>query len=453
MKKLSAGVKLAYGAGDFGFSTSFTIISIYLMFFLADVVGFNPAWIGTALLLAKIWDAVIDPFIGRFSDNLKSRWGRRRPFFLFLAVPFGITFMLLWYIPVHMDTHLTLVFVTLMYVLHITFYSGMAVPYTSLTAELTEDYDERTSLTAYRMVFSILGGLVAAVLPPIIVEMSGGGLKGYTVMGAIFGTVVAVSPFFVFAGCRESRETAGERKFGFFEGLKMTFNNKPYLLVLAMFLLTWLAIDIVSVMLMFFLKYVLDMEAYSQHIIGVLFIVAALFLPLWVWASKRYGKKASFIAGMGFLALTLFVISLLGEGMMTAAFVLAFLAGIGLSAAHVLPFSIIPDCIEYDELKTGQKRSGAYYGMISFMRQLSASLGVFITGQVLNLSGYVAGQQQGPGAILAMKILLGVVPGFLMLTAILAISFYGIGREQHEKIKRIIDRRKRRTYYRSQNKT
>ncbi|HHV60483.1 MAG TPA: MFS transporter [Clostridiaceae bacterium] len=437
--------KMAYGAGDIGFSAASTIISVFLLFYLSDVVKINPGWVGIALLVAKLWDAIIDPFIGNISDKTDTKWGRRRPFLLYFAIPFGISFSLIWTVPLFVETSMlaTLLIIIIIYILHITFYSVMAVPYSSLSAELTDDYDERTSLAAWRMIFSIVAGLVAAVAPKMIVDLFPDQIKGYAVMGAVFGLVILFSPLFVFFGCRENNTVKGESTSSLIKSMKLTFKNKPFILVLIMFLLTWLAIEIVSMVLMFYMKYVLDMEAYSEIILGIIFIVAAVFLPFWVWFAKQAGKKAAYFAGMIVFILPLLIISFLSHGTPTVIYILSAVAGVGLSAAHVIPYSIIPDCIEYDEMKTGEKRAGAYFGMESFLRQLSTSLGVFITGLVLEWSGYVADMVQPRSAIIALRALLGIVPGLMIAAAIVAMCFYRIGKRQHEVIKKAVARGKR----------
>ena len=129
--------KIAFGSGDIGFSAAYTVISVFLLFYLSDVVKINPGWVGTALLFAKMWDAFIDPYIGNISDKTNTRWGKRRPFFLILAIPFGISFFLIWAVPAAIEASIliTLYVLILIYIIHITCSSGMEVPYSSLSAE------------------------------------------------------------------------------------------------------------------------------------------------------------------------------------------------------------------------------------------------------------------------------------------------------------------------------
>ena len=168
-QKLSRFAKFIYGSGDLGFSLTGTIIGAYFLFFLIDVVGVKPAIAGIAILIGRTWDYINDPIIGYISDRTRSKWGRRRPFLLFGALPFAIAFTLMWYRPpIEGQIGLVLYYATA-YVLFDAAATFVYMPYFALTPELTDDYDERTSLTSYRMFFSIMGSLLAFTVPLMIV--------------------------------------------------------------------------------------------------------------------------------------------------------------------------------------------------------------------------------------------------------------------------------------------
>jgi len=163
--RLSRRTKLLYGAGDTGFSLTSTIVGTYLLIFLTDVVGIPAGLAGIPLLVGRSWDWINDPLVGHISDRTRTRWGRRRPFMLFGALPFGLAFAMLWYRPPWEDTVALVAYYAMAYVLFEAAATFVYMPYFALTPELTSDYDERTSLTSYRMFFSILGSLVAFTVP------------------------------------------------------------------------------------------------------------------------------------------------------------------------------------------------------------------------------------------------------------------------------------------------
>lgn len=445
--RLSPRTKLAYGVTDLGFSMSYTIITFYLLFFLTDVAGLKPRLAGLVFLVGKIWDAVIDPSIGHYSDHLRTRWGRRRPIFLFGAAPFGLTFLLLWNLPrLHNQMWLALA-VGAAYMLHIFVSSLLSVPYTALAPELTEDYDERTSLTAYRMVFSIVGGLVAVIIPGVFADVLGSVRLGYGVMGIAVGAFLVVCPLAAFFGTREPRHQPAERDEApvwvrLWRDTSQCFKNRPFVFAMIMFLATWVAIDVISSIFIYYVKYWLNMEPQSSILMGAIFGMAALCLPLWVKVSDAIGKKAAYITGMGFLSIILLFLMFVQPGHPALVYTLAVLAGIGVSAAHVLSHAIMPDVIEYDELQTGQRREGVYYGIITFLQQLASSGAIFLVAQLLSAGGYVANAAQTPRALWTIRLLIGLGPGLLFAVGVAALLFYPINKKLYSSIRQQLDARR-----------
>ncbi|NLC53274.1 MAG: MFS transporter [Firmicutes bacterium] len=430
-EKLSFRSKFLYGFTDLGFSIAYTIPAFYLLIFLTDVVNFPPALAGTLLLLAKIWDALIDPVIGHVSDRTKTRWGRRRPYLLWFAVPFGLAFSLMWQIPqVASPVGQTLIILGAIFSF-ITFFSLLSVPYSSLAPEMTRDYDERTRLNGYRMFFSIIGGLVAVLLPSYYFGLSPDLRYGYRVMGISLGVVLAVLPLFAFVGTKEKLST-GQDRVPLKKGLRLVLANRPYILALTTYLATWVAIDIISAVFIYYLKYWLDISKENSNVIfGLIFVVAAVFLPFWVKYAERFGKKNAYFVGLGFLALVMLGTVFIQPGQRNLVYLVGALAGIGVSAAHVIPLSIIPDTIEYDELRSGHRQEGIYFGLVTFMQQFATSGALFIVGLALQWSGYVPNIAQSAGTLLAIRLLLGLLPAILIGLGVLVLVKFPIDRDYH----------------------
>lgn len=433
-KALTFKAKFSYGLTDLGFSIAYTIPAFFLMIFLTDVAGIPPALVGTVLLVAKIWDAVIDPFIGHFSDRLQTRWGRRRPFLLWFAVPFGLSFYLLWLIPTTSSLFMQSLIILGVVIFFITNFSLLSVPYFSLAPEMTRDYNERTRLNAYRMFFSIIGGLAAVIIPAYFLGLSDDLRYGYRMMGLSLGIFITLLPLAAFFGTKEKAFT-GNREVSFGEGVKLVLTNRPFILSLLTYLATWVAIDIISAVFLYYLKYWLGIgEESSNTIFGILFIVAALFLPFWVKLSEKSGKVRAYILGHGFLAIVLLALVFLPPESSRLVYLIAALAGIGVSAAHVIPVSILPDAIEHDQLHSGCRQEGVYFGLVNFIRQLATSGALFFVGLILQWTGYVANAQQTVTALWGIRLLIGLLPGIILLLGIIALRKYPIDRKYHQKI-------------------
>src|SRR5512137_551536 len=221
-KKLSVGVKLGYGAADFGGNLFFTATAFVLMNYLTDTVGLAAALAGIALMVGRIWDAFYDPIIGYLSDRTKTRMGRRRPFMLGGAIPLFIAMVIMFTNPALIIgsgiSQITLfIYIMVVYIILCTTYSTVNIPYSSLGPELTNDYNERTSLNGYRFAFAGIGTLLGAALALPIVAMAPDKNLGFVLMGTIFGAVLLVSTLTTVFSVRESAEVRPAQSMGFWE--------------------------------------------------------------------------------------------------------------------------------------------------------------------------------------------------------------------------------------------
>lgn len=427
--------KLIYGISDFGFACTDTTMQVLFAIFMTDVVGLKPAYAALAIFIGRTWDYVNDPLVGFFTDRVRTRWGRRRPFLLFGAIPFGLMFAMMWFRPPTGNQFLLAAYYAVAYFLFDSSYTFVTMPYSALTPELTQDYDERTSLTTYRMAFSIIGSLVAFIVPLMVIgSMRPENANRVFTMGLIFGAASALPLILTFFGTRERPEYYTQSQPSLRDSFKAVWKNKPFLFAAGIFLFTWTAADIIQAFLLFFLKYRMNLEAQSDIILGAIFVTALLVLPLWNWISRKTDKRKAYIAGMIFLSVIMIALTFISPTLgLPTVLVMSVLAGIGVSAIHVLTWSIIPDAVEVDELATGQRHEGIFYSLVSLFKKIASSIAIPLTLLVLDWSGYVSNAAvQKPSAVFAIRILTGPVPSLFLLGGIIFAIFYPLTRKTHQ---------------------
>jgi GPH family glycoside/pentoside/hexuronide:cation symporter len=435
--RLSWKTKLAYGSGDTGFSLTSTLIGAYLAIFLTDVVGLAPGLAAAALFIGRTWDYVNDPMIGYLSDRTRSRWGRRRPFLLFGALPFGLAFALLWWRPPLQAALALTAYYALAYLVFDTASTFVAMPYLALTPELSDDYDERTSLTSYRMFFSIFASLLAFTVPLLIIGAFRPENAGRVLLtGLLFGLAGAAPLFLVFAGTRERQEYSEAPPPRLRASLKSVVANRPFRLGLGIYVFTWIAVDLVQATILYFLKYCVRREAQGDWILGTIFVAAIASLPLWNLLARRWDKRIAFIVGVSFwTAVQLAIVTLGPSTPLWLLIVLCVLAGIGVGAAHVLPWSILPDAIEYNEYTTGVRQEGTFYSVVTLAQKVASSVAIPLCLLLLQAAGYRPNLPEQPfAASLAIRLLMGVLPGLLLGLATLCAARYPVTREEFTRI-------------------
>jgi GPH family glycoside/pentoside/hexuronide:cation symporter len=458
--------KIVYGTGDWGMSSFNTVRQIYYAKFLTDVVGLNLFLASFAALIGIIWDAINDPIIGALSDHVETRWGRRRPFLLFFAIPFGLAFVLLWWAPPWKSQAALMIHITLAYMLTDTLQTLVVVPFLSLTPEMTEDYDERTSLGTYRMLFNLIASLATAAGAPEIVALMPTRREGYLLMGAIFGALGALPFLAIFFTARERVRTSTPSPKpspqALWSTLKTALDNGPFRIATAINVLNWVTFDLVAAMLPFFITYwveggiqnakiaipIIGSLTTESTVFTVLIVTSIVCLPLWTYISKHWEKRNAYITGMLFWAIVQVLIITIQPGQRPYILTLSFFAGISVATAHVMPEALFPDVIEWGELHTGQRREGLYYGLKNLMRKISSAIAIFLALQVLNLFNYQTPPanatvfQQPPETLLAIRLLTGPAGTVLLFGAIITASFYTISRAKHARMRKLLTRRR-----------
>lgn len=441
VEKLPRLVKLAYGAGDLGPAIVAAVNGFFLNAFLLDVAGLRPAAVGTIFLIAKIWDAVNDPLIGTISDRTRTRWGRRRPWLLFAAIPFGLAFYLHWVVP-PLDETGKFFYYLVIAILFDTALTAINLPYAALTPELTHDYDERTSLSSYRLSFSILGGVLAAFFHTVIVGFFTDPITGNRISALVWAVCITIPNFITFAFTREVHFLEDRPKGpGFFAGLRLVFRNRAFIYVTLIYLLSWLSIQFVQNNLLLYVKYWIGAEEQFGILILTIQFSSFLFLLFWARLSQRIGKQQVYYLGMTAWIVVSLLIFWIQPGQIAPLYFLAVLAAAGVSIGYLVPWSMLPDVVELDELETGQRREGIYYGFFVFLQKLGISLGIAISNYILELAGYINQipggplPEQPPAALFALRLFVSLVPAIILLSSFLAVRAYPLTRERHAAIR------------------
>ena len=460
-------VKFLYGSGDWGISSIGMMRSIFLAIYLTDVVGLEPRLASFGALAGIVWDAINDPIIGILSDRLNTRWGRRRPFLLWFAIPFGLSFVILWSAPNWESQTALLLYVTLSFMISDTLTTLVSIPFLSLTPELTPDYDERTSLTSYRSFFQLVGALSMVITAPAIVDLvikSGGSQQqGFMVVGAIFGAIGAIPLLLIGLFIRETSTPEQQQTMPFWETLRAAWQNIPFRYAVGIHMLNWSAVDMVAVAFPYFLLYWvaqgdllasirifgLDL-AYESAFFGILMFVCILFVPFWLWLSKVRNKREAYAIGMAFWVAVTFMIYGVQPGQTDLLLIIAALAGIGVSAAYTLPDSLFADVIEWDELRTGRRQEGIFYGIRTLIRKLTGALVIFLTLQALGWSGYISPPDgalqytQNDSALHMIRLLVSPFGAVMLSGTIIFALLFPLSREKHGRIQRLLERRRAR---------
>ncbi len=466
---LSFWVKVAYGSGDWSGASYGTLRQIFYAIFLTDVVGLEPRLASFAVLVGILWDAINDPLVGILTDRMRSRWGRRRPFLLFFAIPFGASFLLIWWAPPWNNQIALAATITLAFMISDTLETLCGVPFAALLPELSPDYDERTTLTSFRIFFNLLASLVTAVSAPAIVDAAiSAGLtqqQGYLIVAGIFGGLAAIPFLLIFTVVRERYGAADrpQETVTFLETVRTAWRNIPFRFASLIYMLNWITFDIVALTLPFYLLYwiargnMLTSVVFlgislplESSVFAILLVTATIALPFWLWLSHRLGKHIAYIIGMIFWAGVQLAIFSVKPGQVGLVLFMAFLAGLSVSAAHILPDAMFPDVIEWDELRTGRRQEGIYYGVKNFIRKLTGALAVFIALQVLGWFGYQTPPEgvnifvQSPRTLNAIRFLIGPLGAILLFSAILTTWFYPLTRKRHARIRRLLEYRNER---------
>ena len=520
-QKLKTITKLAYGAGDLGPAMTANVLVFFLMYFFTQVAGIPPSLAGSILMIGRISDAINDPIIGIFSDRANTRWGRRLPWMFFGAIPFALMFILLWFVPEFsgnetVNNWLLFAYYVVIGILFHLAYTVVNLPYIALTPELTQDYDERTSLNSFRFAFSLGASIFSLVLARIAETTYADDPRQQYLM---LGSAIALLSVFALLWCSLSLQERGKHplaspsrkkqltflfifltvllgissgveilveenllwgttslllaimmamialslwvhrrqspfavsavplpktqthEMSFREKLTIVWNNRPFLFIVGIYLFSWLAVQLTASVLPYFVVSWMGLSEpdFIQTALAVQG-TALVMLFVWVQVSKRYEKKVVYTMGITLWIIAQMGLMLLQPGQVVLMYALAVLAGMGVSVAYLIPWSMLPDVIELDELRTGERREGIFSGFMVLLQKMGLGVALFLVGQALGLAGFIesvpgeAPPQQPESALFAIRSAIGILPMLSLIAGLILAYFYPLSRDVHKQI-------------------
>ena len=441
--KLSVKEKIGYSLGDTASHFVWDMVGFWLLFFYTDVYGISAVAAGTIMLIARFWDMAIDPVIGVISDRTNTRWGKFRPYILFGAIPYAVLAVLTFTTPDFGGTG-KIIYAGATYILLMTAYAAINLPYSALGAVMTDDTYERAGLNTYRFIAGFTGQFIVTGLALTLAEFFGGGDKArgfqYTVF--LFAGLSLIFFFITFKMTRERVHPPKEQVNSLKEDVWNLFKNKAWIILALVGIISFIMFAMQNAAIAYYFKYYLGRENNVQlfNVIGTVALIVAL--PLSKPLAKRFGNKNVFIGSSIISGLFFMLIYLPGVTDLTTIYVFNIIAKMAYAPAVPLLWTMIADSADYGEWTTGRRATGLYFSAAVFAQKAGWGIGAAIAGWILAASSFVPNAVQSDTAITGIKLLVSVIPGILYMSCALFMVFYKIDTNTTTLMKKELDARR-----------
>lgn len=441
--KLSIKEKVGYSLGDTASHFVWDMVGFWLLFFYTDIYGISAAAAGTIMMIARFWDMAIDPIIGVVSDRTNTRWGKFRPYILFGAAPYAILAILTFTTPNFGEVG-KIIYAGATYVLLMTAYAFINLPYSALGAVMSSDTYERAGLNTYRFIAGFIGQFVVTGLALTLANFFGGGDKaqGFQYTLFLFAALSLVFFFITFKTTKERVQPPKEQKNSLKEDFGNLIKNRAWVILAIVGIVSFIMFAMQNAAIAYYFKYYLGREDNVQlfNVIGTVALIVAL--PLSKPLAKRFGNKNVFIGSSLISGLFFMLIYLPGITDLTTIYVFNIIAKMAYAPAVPLLWTMIADSADYGEWKSGRRSTGLYFSAAVFAQKAGWGIGAAIAGWILSISNFMPNVTQTETAITGIKLLVSVIPGILYMSCALFMIFYNIDTKTTDIMKKELEERR-----------
>ena len=449
--------KIGYGFGDMASSMFWKLFGSYLMIFYTDVFGMPAAVVGTMFLITRVWDSAFDPIIGIIADRTQSRWGKFRPYLLYLAIPFAVIGVLTFTTPDFGDGG-KVIYAYFTYSLMMMVYSAINVPYASLLGVMSPEPKDRNMLSTYRMTFAYIGSFIALLLfMPMVNRFSMGHDEQHGWMMSVI--VIAVLCVLLFYGCfawtTERVKPIKKQQNSLKSDLQDLLHNRPWWILLGAGVAALVFNSIRDGATVYYFKYYVVEEEYASiSLFGISFVLSGLYLAVGQAAnivgvvlaaplSNRIGKKKTYMWAMSIATVLSVIFYWFDKEQLMLMFIFQVLISICAGSIFPLLWSMYADCADYSELKTGDRATGLIFSSSSMSQKFGWAIGSAVTGWLLAFYGFEANAVQGEEAIHGIRMFLSWLPAMGTVLSVIFISLYPLSEKEMRKItNQLNDKRK-----------
>ncbi|MBT3675289.1 MAG: MFS transporter [Candidatus Marinimicrobia bacterium] len=441
--------KIGYSLGDVASVLYWQTISLYLLYFYTDVFGITAAAAGTMILVARIWDGINDPLMGMLADRTKTKWGRFRPYLIWMSIPLAVIGVFTFSVPDY-DYGGKLIYAYITYILLMTLYTAINIPYSSLLGVISPDRAERTSVSQFKYIGAYVGGLIisAALLPMTIYLGSGDEAQGWQTSMIIIG-VMAIGLFFLtFASTNERVQPIQREPTSIKRDLKDLLANREWFVLLLATLFLYLVTSTGMVISTYYFKYYVGDQLINfpgiegsfgfAELTSLFNSLAMIFSIIGVlcvkWFVDRYGKKKTFVLSLSVGAGTMLPYYFLTPESLWLIMVLKIISSFALGPISVILWAMYADTADFSEWKTGRRATGLVFSASTMSQKIAWALGTALSGWLLTSIGFEPNVEQSEQVIAGIKALMSTIPATAGLISIIMILFYKLDRKKMNNI-------------------